>query len=315
MISALINDASKPKIKIEIGFLSYAMSRSSVSLQFTFSPEDRKVSSFFSSLYESSFTNDIRKNLLAVDRKYTMLHCSACEERGYTMIQPDCLSGGRYCMRSPNYFLLTGEVMLIQTLKNKCTETILENANRRSAIWEYYWTLNASCINDFDPKCVNTILRKLNIKDEVFDCVKRSFIKEVQTEEIEPRILLQDNEILRREMSDFSKVEHYVNFPMLKINDIIYNGPLDFKQIMNFICLHVNDKLVGCKEFFIVKELEVEGTKPVYKIFFIVISILIIGVAIEFCKRYLKRKYEGEISYKIDQSVSSFLEKTGGTDL
>ena len=252
---------------------------------------------------------------MKIERKYTMMHCSACEERGYTMARDDCLSGGRYCMKSTLFDDMAGEVMLVQVLKNKCTEQVLNELKRPQDIWNYYWTANRSCVTDFIPQCFNTILQKLEIKDRVFKCIKDSFEKTAETNDTsgEPKILLQENKLLRKEKADFSKIEHYSNFPLLKINGMIFYGSLTYKEVMGFVCSHVRDNLNGCSAFN--KIVTEKGSNTAFKWFAIIFVIVIFGVIIEVCRRALKHKFEGELSHQIDKSISSFLERTGGTDL
>ena len=287
----------------------------------TFSPDDSKATHFLSQLYESSFRKDIAANRLAIGLRYSMLHCSSCEESGFTMAKDNCLSGGRYCMKSSRLKDLSGEVMLVQAIKNDCTETILENANRRSAIWEYYWTFHNNCQEEFRPECSNAILKKLGIKNEVFKCIHESFeqtakvSKDTTTDDNSPKILLQDNSILRRHMTEFMHIEHYAHFPMIKINGMVFYGPAKFQDIFSFICMHVRDSLTGCDKFLIIKDAGKSTNRRFFELIALLIVGMIVAVAVLFCRNTLKRKFDGELAYKIDQSVNEFLKKTGGSDL
>jgi hypothetical protein len=301
---------------LSINFLDLVSKNSNVDLEVTYSPEDPQIARFFADFYVSKFASDSR---ISIGRKYTMLHCSSCAEQGFTMAKENCLSGGRYCMKSSINDDITGEVMLVQTLKNKCTEAILQDRNQQNKIREYYWRFNNSCIETFSPKCINAILKALGIKKEVFDCVKSSFIRSTlidpkadPVQRTEPLILLDDNTLLATEMKSFKAIENYADFPLLKINGVIYYGQISFKEVAEFMCRHVKKDLKGCED---VQEIEVFSEGKAFRWFALILVIGVFGTVMELCRRALKKKMEGELAYKIDQSVSNFLERSGGTDL
>jgi len=214
---------------------------------------------------------------------------------------------------------ISGEVMLIQTLKNKCTEAILKDRNQQHKIREYYWRFNNSCIETFSPKCVNAVLKALGIKKEVFDCVKSSFIRSTLVDpkadpmpRTEPLILLDDNTLLASEMTMFKAIENYADFPLLKINGVNFYGQLTFKDVAEFMCRHVKKDLRGCED---VQEIEVVSEGKAFRWFALILVVGVFGTVVELCRRALKKKMEGELAYKIDQSVSNFLERSGGSDL
>ena len=214
---------------------------------------------------------------------------------------------------------ISGEVMLVQTLKNKCTEAILKDKNQQNKIREYYWRFNNSCIATFSPKCINAVLKSLGIKKEVFDCVKSSFIRSTlidpkadPVQRNEPLILLDDNTLLATEMKVFKAIENYADFPLLKINGVIFYGQVTFREVAEFMCRHVKKDLKGCEE---IEEIEVVSEGRAFRWFALILVIGVFGTIVEVCRRALKKKMESELAYKIDQSVSNFLERSGGSDL
>lgn len=302
---------------ILVRFTEFAKRKSNVDLQIITSPDDQKVMNFLASLYGSKFAQSVVSNDIKVNLGYTVLHCGNCQEQGYTMPKDNCLSGGRYCMKSVEFGdeSVNGETMLIQALKNNCTEKILlEGPNKRiHALMEYYWTFNASCIKSFSPRCSNKILTKLGIKDEVFKCIKNSFIQLGSTErpaDYDPKIGLEDNQILQGQQKSYNQIENYSNFPMVKINGWIFHGDVDYNQIMHFVCGHINDNLPGC--YTLVDRYSEGGSAFKWISFFIILAL--VGGGIWYCHIHLKLKFRNELSYQIDRSVSSFLERTG-TDL
>ena len=279
------------------------------------SPDDKQATHFLADLYSSTFTQDIKAGNIAIDIAYSMLHCAACEERGFTMAKENCLSGGRYCMKSSRLMDLSGEVMLVQTIKNICAEVELEKRGQEDKIGEYWWTFNSSCVEEMRPECSNAILKKLGIKNEVFACIKNSFedsARKLDSNISQPKILLQDNSILRREMMSFSKIENYAHFPMVKVNGMIFYGPTRFRAVMGFICTHVNDNLKGCESGIgLPREIVLNKPSQAFKYAAIFVVVLAVSMVLFVCRNKLKAKFDADLAYKIDQSVSEYLKRTG----
>lgn len=300
---------------IEVKFTDFAKQKSNVDIKIIASPEDPKVLDFLANLYTSKFGSLVISKTIDVEMSYTILHCKSCEKQGYTMSKEDCLSGGRYCMKGieGDNTSVGGEVLLIQAIKNNCTEKVLREKNRIKDMMEYYWVFNSSCLRSFSPKCSNSILSKLGIKDEVFSCIKNSFISITSTESLsnpDPKITLEDNIILRNQKDRFNQIENYNNFPMVKINGWIFHGDTDYNQIMHFVCNHINDELEGC--YTMVNRYSQGGSS--FKYFAFIIVTLLVVVSIFYCRHNLKLKFKNELSYHIDKSVSNYLQRTG-TDL
>jgi hypothetical protein len=282
-----------------------------LNFDFTYSPDDTTISSFFEGLYSSPFYYDLLNPAkFNITRNYVMLHCSSCEEKGYTSYKEDCLSGGRYCMRSKRVTGLTGEVMLIQTIKNLCVEKLARNEPDKVA--KYYWMTAASCVKEFRQVCMNAVLKELGLKDQVMACVKESFRAKNPAS---PNIILEENNMLRFEKQNFQKVEHFNAFPMLKINGVPYLGDLSYNQVMLYACQHVNERLNGCNTY---KQIVVKEKPSVSSGFkYVVIGVLVglvLGLVV-YCRMILRKKFDSEMSHQIDKSIASFLERNGGSDI
>lgn len=304
--------------KLKIDFLEVSKRNQSINLEIVFTPDDEVITKLLADIYQSSFYHDYVNNDLNVEVDFTMLHCTACQEKGFTMAKDNCLSGGRYCMKSSYFKDLSGEVMLVQTLKHICMERVLESSSKKRSIAQYWWTFHNSCMKEFRPECSNAILKSLGIKSQVFDCVKNSFEQTATNLEpagSPPKILLQDNSILRDVEQRFVKVEHFANFPLIKVNGMVFYGQADFQSVMGFVCAHLKDNLRGCSEFSIIREVQVTGESKAFKYIALSLVVILLAVIIWRCRQALKVKFEGELAYKIDQSVNDYLKKTGGTDL
>lgn len=300
-------------------FLDYARKNETITVDMTFNPDDEIATKFLSDLFASSFTNDYLENKVAVNLNYAMLHCTQCGETGFTSAKPGCLSGGRYCMKSRFYDDLGGEVMLVQVIKNICAEQIITSLGKPALLPEYWWTIHNSCMKEFSPVCYNAVLKKLGIKSDVLKCLNNSFDTlnlDGSPSKSPLRIGLQDNSILRTQLNNFYKVQHFNHFPLVKINDMVYYGKIDYVDIMNFVCNHITDTLKGCKTLPKTNEIvivETGGAVFKYIASFVVISLVVFVIYL--CKTKLKQKFDGELANKIDQSVTEYLKRTGGTDL
>ena len=227
----------------------------------------------------------------------------------------DCLSGGRYCAHSKKASI-QGEEIVLQVLRNKCVEKVVKEQDKTHKIWEYFYHFNQNCAVNFDTKCINACLTKIGIKKEVKNCMIESFEKKDGLSD-ESKILLADNSILREEKEKFAPVQNFDHFPLLKINGIIYYGKLEFHEVFLFICRHVNDSLVGCKEIFGGKN---NGEPPSsvrasFTLFIVILVFTLFFVLACQCKRRLRQRFEHEINIQVDQSINKFLQKTGGASL
>jgi hypothetical protein len=319
MLKDFAKSESTDEVTISPRFLEFARRNQVVSIDMTFNPDDETATKFLSDLYSSVFTHDYLNSRILVNLNYTMLHCTQCGETGFTTAKEGCLSGGRYCMKSRYYEGLGGEVMLVQVLKNICAERIITSLPKPQMLPEYWWTIHNSCMKEFSPVCTNAVLKRLGIINQVFACVNKSF--ETLNLDGSPstsplRIGLQDNTILRSQLNNFYKVQHFNHFPLIKINDLVYYGKIDYAEVMGFICTHINDSLQGCK--FLPKTNQIVVVETGGAIFKYLASILVIALvlwAIMVCRSKLKQKFDGELANKIDQSVTEYLKRTGGSDL
>ena len=114
---------------------------------------------------------------------------------------------------------------------------------------------------------------------------------------------------------ELDKVEQYGEFPMVKINGVVYYGPATFNSIASFVCRHIKDSLKGCASFVVEDVLEVTTAGRVFKWVCLVLVAGLSVALIMLCQKSMKKKFDSDLSYKIDQSVSEYLKKTGGTDL
>ena len=113
-------------------------------------------------------------------------------------------------------------------------------------------------------------------------------------------------------MTSFSKIQNYAHFPMVKVNDMIFYGPTRFKAIMGFICTHVNDNLKGCVTGLgSSREIILDKPSQAFKYAAIFVVILAVGMVLFVCRNKLKAKFDADLAYKIDQSVSEYLKRTG----
>lgn len=307
--------------KIEIDFLEYARRGEKVKIDMIFSPDNKDAMQFLADAYSSQFAKDIgHKKNIKLSLGYNLMHCDSCKKDGYRLPKEDCLSGGRYCMKSVYYDNLKGQEMLVQVLKNKCVTHILSTEGKEELVGEYYYLLNANCMDIYSAKCTNAVLKKLEIHDKVINCVYDSFDlsakrhKDLVETSAKPNAMLQENYMLHLERKRFQKIEHYAHFPLLKINEIHYYGPISYYAVFGFICRHINDKFDGCPSVFTEEEITIQHNAKVFQLSLVGIIALLAMITIFACRKQMKNKFDAELSMRVDQSVTEFLQKKVKTD-
>lgn len=302
------------KSKIEVDFLEYAKRGSKVNLELVFSPDSREALKFLADTYSSAFSKDLGKKL-NIQLRYSLLHCADCKKEGHKLPRNDCLSGGRYCMKSTSFENLNGQTMLIQTIKNMCTESVLAVKGREAELATYFYLFNANCIDTFSATCANSILTKLGIKEAVFDCLYGSFINHANRAELmtrstkNPNVMLQDNVFLKQEMTHFKKIEHYAHFPLIKVNGIHFYGPISYYSVFGFICRHIDDSYEGCSSIFTEEEIIIYRNNRIFQLSIAGIIGLAVISTMFLCRRQMVKKFDTDLAYKVDQSVTEFLHK------
>lgn len=222
-------------------------------------------------------------------------------------MKENCLSGGRYCAL-PGRDNLKGERVLMQDLYHICVEKYAKKNDKLIKWGEYLYQFDKVCAKDMELTCTKKLLDKLEIEKEIESCV----VDSVQKKGSKPRIFLDDNSLLKVEKEKFNSVQHFNRFPLLKINDIVYYGRIDTKNVMAFICRHVRDDLTGCKDF--INKIEQKKGHG----FTIFITILVGALFLWLfnkCRVSLRMRFENEMNIQVDASINKFLAKTGGNSL
>ena len=301
--------------RIEIDFMSFVQKTKKVSLEMTFSPDQPTGTKLLADIAESPFVQDLGKNL-EIRLNYAMMRCDKCKKDGFKTPKSNCLSGGKYCWTSETDKSMGGEVVLVQSLKHICTDIVLGDGSKTKELYDYYWLFHKNCGLSIDQTCTNSILKTLGIKDDVFKCVTSSFYKnfnraEHNFEMKHPNIFLQENSLLHLEKEKFNKIEHYAHFPLIKVNEVIYYGQINYGSVFGYICNHINSDLAGCGPLMTTSEIQISRNSRLFENTVIALIVLLVIVGIVVCRTTLKRKFESELSYKIDKSVNEFLQKTG----
>ena len=177
----------------------------------------------------------------------------------------------------------------------------------------YYNQFFKHCARRMDTSCTLAVLEKLGIKDDVEDCYYKSVVDKSGTTQLQRNIYLNDNSVLSEAKKEFSKIENFNRFPLLKINDMIYYGPLDIDNVFGFVCKHVRSDLTGCRAY--VTFLGGGDHSRFFTIVVIMIVSLMIFILLNMCRKRLRLKFENELNYQVDASINKFLEKTGGDGL
>ena len=222
-------------------------------------------------------------------------------------MKENCLSGGRYCAL-PARDHLKGERVLVQDLYHICTEQHCKKEKLLTKWTEYLYQFDQVCAHKMEIKCTQQLLKKLDIKEKVEECVNTS-VEMVGTKR---RLFLNDNTLLRDQKKKFSAVQHFNKFPLLKINETVYYGPIDTVNVMSFICRHVRDDLVGCEEY--IKKIQAKKGHG-FTIFVIIVVGALFLWLFNRCRISLRARFENEMNLQVDASINKFLAKTGGNAL
>lgn len=286
---------------------------SNISLQITAPADHLDTYSLLRDLYESDFALDFEEGRLHIDLDYTLLHCDSCKQRGYTSSHPNCLAGGRYCLAPTTSELSAGHIFG-RILINKCVERLLNATSdeglARRKMMEYYWTLRSGCLPEDKQICTLALLdqRLGNITEQVKACVKDSFISQQDAEGHSVDMKLLDNSILMNTSAKFSKVKSFGTFPLIQVNGLVFTGQLTLSDLKSFLCGHLRGTLKGCVER---KEVLVAGSGAnAYKIAVVVFNGFLAIAVIVFCKQKLQHKFRNELTYKLDETVSSYLSRS-----
>lgn len=275
---------------------------------------------FLRDFYNSDFTIDMIEDKMHIDLDYSMLHCESCARQGYQIHHENCVSGGRYCLRPSqgpqgksflSVFDLFGRILI-----NKCVEKILKDSlpleQAKKKIFEYYWTLAEGCLPEDKPRCTQALLEK-RIQAESFSkasaCVRESFVKQKDKDGQEVEMELLDNTILADQRAKFEKVKDLGNFPLVQINDIVFNGPLDYHELGTYICNHLSSSFRGCYDLNR-KEKLVNGAGTFFRVIIVISIGLLVLASLMLCKRHLKERYQRELNYKVNQTIDSYMSRS-----
>ena len=283
-----------------------------------YSPDEFQGTKFISEFANSRFVHDLDDGKIEFHRHYVILHCNSCEKKRYTRPKENCISGGRYCALS-NRDNVSGESVLFQDLYNICTEKVVladktqkgsDGLGNKLRLMGYYSNFDKYCVEDMKLSCTKKILEKMNILKEVEKCFNDGFVMQKGAKEV--RYFLDDNKLLKEHKQEFMAVKNFNRFPLLKIGDVVYYGPLKADNVFAFICKHVKQDLLGCGHY--IRKIDGKGNN------FLTI-VIILSVAIVFlwllnkCKTSLRIRFERQLNYQVDESINKFLERTGGEGL
>ena len=319
MLSSLNRvEEHKDKTRVTIDYVNYLKNVSSeVKIQITAPPDDINTYSFLRDLYDSDFTKDIVDGKMKVELDYTLLHCDSCAKQGYTIQHENCVSGGRYCIQPVSQSgaePADSNSIFGLILTNKCVEKILTETlpadKAQIKLFEYYWTLREGCIANLTSGCVFAIINKrLDLTEKVRKCMMDSFVqqKDPSGKSIDKELL--DNSILADIKSNFSKVKDFADFPLIRINDIIYHGQLSYNEVGTFVCDHLKGSLKGCYELRYEQKIAA-GEGKIFKLVAFIAGLLLVVALIGLCRQQLRRRYQTELNFKIDQTVDEYLNKS-----
>lgn len=128
----------------------------------------------------------------------------------------------------------------------------------------------------------------------VSQCYKDSFKSLTATDDIHEEI--DENVLLKEEQLEFMSIQNLNMFPLIRINSVVYDQSINFRDFIKFAC---TNKLFNCKSY--------KNFKRIFLVLLVAMSMFFVAIVILFCRRVIKKKYEGEMNIKIDEAIQKYL--------
>ena len=267
------------------------------------------------------FLGDLRRHESLMKGKeleivFSVGFCTSCREEGYLAKASRCLSAGRYC--AINSIFKTDELVK-ETLRQICIRNYfgnhklimyLENLERLSL--EYYAKDLENL--EFDESRLNHISERALAETripiaDVSECFSDSFIHHtpllsasISTKRRDIDIYFDDNSLLQKEQERFLMITPYNIFPLIILDDILYNSRINLRTFVDF----------GCKRSL----LNCAGFSKYREIFFnslVVTSVMLILLLAWVCKKALERRGNRDMHNQFQQVMKKYYRLHEGT--
>lgn len=232
-----------------------------------------------------------------IDIRFSLGFCKSCKIKNYMKKEPNCLSGGRYCIINSEF--KTNEPV-IETLRQIC----IRKLNGTSKLIDYLINIKTTVLlleqtNSFNEKMYQKLSRtemeKIAIDyDKNKNCVDESFI--LRSGETRPEYNLDDNKLLKEEQKEFFKITKYNIFPLIIVNKVYYDRSINIRDFIKFGC---QNHMFDCRGF--------RSFKKMFLVILAAISLCFVVVVIIFCRRVLRKKMDNELNIKVNEAIQKYL--------
>ena len=267
------------------------------------------------------FLADLRRHQKLMGNKeleiiFSVGFCTSCKDSGYLEKASRCLSGGKYC--AINSIFKTDELVK-ETLRQICIRNYygnnklilyLEHLNilAKAEIGEIYNIIN------FDESRLNRMseiaMTSAHIKvKNISECFLDSFIKrETSTDMLitgsrrhrDIDIYFDDNSLLQKEQQRFLQVTKFNIFPLIIIDDVLYDSRINLKSFISFAC---KKGLLYCKGF--------SRLKQVFLNSLLAICIIFLMLVVFICKKNIEKKMRRLMNSRFQKAMGKYYKLRG----
>ena len=190
-------------------------------------------------------------------------------------IENDCLFEGKYCVNNPKQKGLKGRLVAIESIRQKCIFGMSPEL-----FFRYMKKFQGKCLDSFKEECSKSVAAELGVSwDRLRECYDSSFTNGLDS----------DNRLLR---TDFVKTKTVSNkmYPLIVINDYVYEGSIEVNDILLSLCSTLNPETSQCKNI----RFDVEESVTSFELLLIDMSIVVLGLilVVILCRRVAKKRYQ-----------------------
>lgn len=267
------------------------------------------------------FLADLRRHQKLMGKKeleiiFSVGFCTSCKDSGYLEKASRCLSGGKYC--AINSIFKTDELVK-ETLRQICIRNYygnnklilyLEHLNQIAGeeIGETYNIIN------FDESRLNHMAERamgeahIKVKN-ISECFLDSFIKRDTSSNMiisgarhhrDIDIYFDDNSLLQKEQQRFLQVTKFNIFPLIIVDDVLYDSRINLKSFISFACKR---GLLYCQGFGRLKQLFLNSL--------VVICIVFLMLIFFICKKNIEKKMRRLMNLRFQRAMGKYYKLRG----
>ncbi len=232
-----------------------------------------------------------------INIKFSLGFCKSCKSKRFMRKEPNCLSGGRYCIINSEF---RSNEPGLETLRQIC----IRNKYGTKKLIDYLIAMKSTmrdlmAQNSFKESEYSVISRRNMEKNgfnysSVKQCLDDSFIKRNDQSDLDYD--LDDNKLLKQEQNQFLQITKFNVFPLIIVNKVYYEGSINIRDFIKFMCMN---HMIDCRGF--------RKFKKIFLVILSVISLLFVGIVIIFCRKVLRKKMDNELNIKVNEAIQKYL--------